>query len=92
MSGGVYRLRATSRLREGVSEQDEDSSLPQQFVSTTISAVSYSKYEKSLSFRLCVYVCVWCYFSLYFQCSLVKSRLSDVIKLTGDGRGIIICT
>ena len=42
MSGGVYRLRATSRLREGVSEQDEDNSLPQQFVSTTISAVSYS--------------------------------------------------
>ena len=32
---------------------------------------------------------VWCYFSLYFQCSLVKSRLSDVIKLTGDGRGIM---
>ena len=39
-SGEVYRLRAPSRLREGLSETDENTLSSMQYVSTTISAVS----------------------------------------------------
>lgn len=38
VSGEVYRLRARSQLREGLAEDEANSSV--QFVSTTISAVS----------------------------------------------------
>ena len=40
MEGEVYRLRAPSRLREGLTDEEPDGSVEIQFVSTTISAVS----------------------------------------------------
>ncbi|CAI7997148.1 ER membrane protein complex subunit 10 [Geodia barretti] len=61
VSGELYRLRTLSRLKEGLTEDEESNSPGRQFVSTTISA-----------------------------CSLVKSHLSDLIKVTGDGRGNVI--
>ena len=75
MKGEVYRLRAPNRLREGLEEQDLDKL---QFVSTAISAVSYLLLPLSLSFS-----------PPSSQCALVQSQLSDVIKVTGDGRGML---
>ena len=74
MKGEVYRLRSPNRMREGLEEQDLDDL---QFVSTAISAVSYLL-SLSLSFS-----------PPSSQCALVQSQLSDIIKVTGDGRGML---
>lgn len=80
MKGEVYRVRAPVRLREGLEDSGEQHQ--QQFVSTTISAVSYFLLLFQHIYSL----------AIFSQCALVQSQLSDVIKVTGDGRGTLVST
>ena len=56
MEGEVYRLRTPSRLREGLTDEELDGSVEIQFVSTTISAVSYITLICDLFLHLFLYI------------------------------------